>query len=168
MHPALVAQFLVDVLALDREHDLLEPAPLAAAAVHHLDLPALRIGVAAVHPEQVGREQRRFLATRPAADLNDRVARVVRVRRDQAELDGLVEFPGFGPQIVELGAGQLRHLRIVAFREFLVLGNLLPDRFSPVIAIEQIFQPLMLPAEFRRAALVGIDVRLGQFCLQLI
>ncbi len=134
VHPALVAQFLVHVLALDREHDLLEPAPLAAAAVHQLNFPSLPIRVAAVHPIQVGGEQRRFLAAGAGTDLHDRVARVMRVRRDQPELDLAVQALGFRAQRAQLRFGQLCHLRVVAPRQFFVLGNLFGYRVTSIMA----------------------------------
>jgi hypothetical protein len=50
---ALVLQPAVDVAALDERDDFLDAAAARLAQVQHLDLPALALGVARVHPEQV-------------------------------------------------------------------------------------------------------------------
>ena len=54
-----------------------------------LDRPAVPLGVAGVHPEQLGREQRRLLAAGAGADLDDDVPVVVRVARQQQDAQRL-------------------------------------------------------------------------------
>ena len=56
------------------------------------DLPAARLGIAAIHPVKVGGKQRGFLAAGAGADFDDGVARIGRVGRHKAELDLLREF----------------------------------------------------------------------------
>ena len=50
-------------------------AQLAGDSRHHLDLPALALGVARVHAEQVAGEQRRLVAAGAGADFEEDVAR---------------------------------------------------------------------------------------------
>ena len=64
---ALVLQSRVGALALDLEDDLLQAADAALAVRHHFDLPAAVLGVARVHAEEVGREERGFVAARAGA-----------------------------------------------------------------------------------------------------
>ena len=61
------------------------PTPLSLLR-QHVDLPALPLGVARVHAEEVGREERRFVAAGAGADFEDDVLRVVRILRDEQHL----------------------------------------------------------------------------------
>jgi hypothetical protein len=93
LHPvdaALEAQLRVDLFAADEGDALLVAARRAEALAHHLDLPPLGLGVAGVHAEEVGREERRLFAPLPAPDLEDGVLLVVRVGGEEEELDGLL------------------------------------------------------------------------------
>ena len=65
-----------------RDH-LLVAAELGGRCRHDLDLPAVALGVARVHPEEVAREERRLVAAGAGADLEEDVALVVRVLRQQ-------------------------------------------------------------------------------------
>jgi len=76
-------------LAGDAGDDLLEAARVGRRSGDHLDPPALRFGVALVHPEQVAREQCRLVATGAGADLEHRRALVGGIARQQRER----EFP---------------------------------------------------------------------------
>ena len=51
----------------------------------------LRLGVARVHPEEIRREERRLLAALAAPDLEDGVLLVVRIGRQEQELDRRLE-----------------------------------------------------------------------------
>ena len=67
------------------------PADAGVVAVHDLDLPAAALGVALVHPEELRREERRLLAARARPDLEEDVAGVVRVLRQQEHLELLLD-----------------------------------------------------------------------------
>ena len=64
--------------------DLLDAAEVALGEADHLDPPALQLGVALVHAQEVAREQRRLVAARAGTDLDDRVLLVGDVLRQQA------------------------------------------------------------------------------------
>ena len=79
---------------LDRDADVLVAAEVARIAVEHLGGPALPLGVAQVHPQQIAGEQRRLLAALARLDLEDHVLVVVRVARQQQLLQPVAEaFP---------------------------------------------------------------------------
>ena len=59
---------------------------LAGILAQHLDLPALRLGIAAVHAQQVAGEDRRLVAAGTGADLEKYVALVARIVRHQQPL----------------------------------------------------------------------------------
>ena len=65
-----------------RDH-LLVAAELGHALRDDLDLPALALGIARVHAEEVAGEQRRLVAAGPCAHLEKQVAIVVRIARQQ-------------------------------------------------------------------------------------
>src|SRR5690606_25230749 len=77
----------IDAFALHPRDDLLVAALLAVAGADHLDLPALLLGIAGIHAEQVAGEQRRLVAAGAGTDLEEDVAAVVRVARYQQTLE---------------------------------------------------------------------------------
>ena len=66
--------------------DFLDAADAGVAQIQHLDLPALALGVARVHAEQVRREQRRLVAAGAGADFEHDVLRVVGILRNEEDL----------------------------------------------------------------------------------
>ena len=77
--------------AADRGDRLLVAADAGVGELHDLELPAVLGGVALVHAEQVGGEQRRLLAAGAGADFEDGVLLVGRVLGQQHALHGLLE-----------------------------------------------------------------------------
>ena len=101
------------VPALDERDHFLDPAAAGVAEVHHLDLPALPLGVPGIHPEEIAGEQRRLVSTGARPDFEDHVLLVVRILRDQQHLD-LVEQPiALDGQRGELLLRQLPHVGIL-------------------------------------------------------
>ena len=95
VHAALELELGEHALPGDVGDDLLEPADVARVRADHLDPPALLGRIALVHPEQVGREQRRLVAAGAGADLEHRRPRIgdiVRQQRDREPVLGLVQF----------------------------------------------------------------------------
>ena len=68
---ALEFQAGEDVAALDLGDDFLVAAGRAFAFGHDLDLPALQVGVARIHAEQVAGEERRLVAAGAGANFED-------------------------------------------------------------------------------------------------
>src|SRR5437868_10098605 len=71
--------------------DFLVAADLAQALRDHLDLPAIALGEARVHAEEVAREERALVAAGAGADLEEEVALVVRVTRQEHALQLFLE-----------------------------------------------------------------------------
>ncbi len=80
---------------------------LAGAFAEQFQLPATQLGVASVHPQQIAGKQRRFVAARAGADFEEHVTGVVRVARQQQQLQRPLLFgaAGFGVQQFVLGQG---------------------------------------------------------------
>ena len=79
VHAAFELQTGIGSRAGNAKNHFLETAKVRGIGIHHFDPPALRLGVARIHPEQVPGEQRRFLAAGAATDFHDDVLVVVRV-----------------------------------------------------------------------------------------
>ena len=90
VHAGLVLELAVRAVAGDLDGDLREPADLRRVAVEHLGPQPEAGGVAQVGVEQLGGEQRGLVAAGGGADLEDGVAVVVGVARQErvAELVG--------------------------------------------------------------------------------
>ena len=87
VHAALVLHDGVDLIARNLELDRLEAARVARARIKHLELPTLRLAEALVHLEEVARKNGRLVAASSRANLHDGILLVVRVARDEHELD---------------------------------------------------------------------------------
>ena len=78
-------------LARDRRHDLLVAAEIVLRQADDLGLPAALLGIAAVHAEEVGREQRGLVAAGAGAHLQDGALLVGRVLGQEVATQVLFE-----------------------------------------------------------------------------
>jgi hypothetical protein len=127
MHAALVLQAAVHALAFNRDDGFLQSAAAGVAARHHVELPALTLGVARVHPEQVTGKERCLVAARAGADFEDDVFLVVRILGNEQDLQVLQQGVASCGERAELLFGQLAHLRIATFGQLLGALDVLFD-----------------------------------------
>ena len=99
MPARLELELRVDAVAFDAQHHFLVAADLGRAFADDLAAPAAAFAVAQIHARQVAGEQRRFVAAGAGADLQEGVARVVRVARQQPGLQ-------IGQQGLQVGLGR--------------------------------------------------------------
>ena len=85
----------------------------AVAFAEDLDLPAALFGVSQVHAQQVAGEDRGFVATGAGADLEEQIALVARVARQQEQVQLLVELGFAGLEACNLLGRQLAELGVV-------------------------------------------------------
>ena len=109
-------QFRIRAAAVDAGDDFLEAAVFASAGRFHFDFPALALGVARVHAEQVAGEDRGFVAAGAGAHFQIHAAVVAGVLRHQLRHQLGVEFRQPGLSGVDLFFGQFRQLRVAAHR----------------------------------------------------
>ena len=169
MHAAFVLEPFIDVRAVELEDDFLVAAQVRGAGIQILDLPAARLRIAGVHPVEVSRKQGRLLAARAGADLDDGVARIRRVRRQDAALDFQAQPLLFGFQPGDLLLGHLCQLgfRRLGREQGAVLRQLgqglqvgLPlrhERLEPGVVLPQLLRPLLV-GEHLRVAQRGLDL----------
>ena len=74
-------------LALDEQNHFLVAADAGDAGVHHLDLPALALGVLRVHAQEVGREQPGLVAAGPGTNLDEDILVIAGIAREQEPLE---------------------------------------------------------------------------------
>jgi hypothetical protein len=120
---ALVAKFPVHVLARNREYYLAEAAHVRRRRGHDLDLPALLLRVMAVHVEEVGREERRLLASSAGADFHDDVPVGLLVGGGEKAHELPEQLILAAVEVGEFGLGELGHFRVAAFGEFAGVGD---------------------------------------------
>ena len=83
MHAGLELELRVRAFARDARDDLAVAAVLAGIRAQDLHAPALPLGVAAVHPVQIAREDRGLVPARARADLEEQIRVVVGVLRHE-------------------------------------------------------------------------------------
>jgi len=116
MHAALIFQPGEDALALDPRHDFLDAAKLGRLLLDDLEAPAARIGIALIHPQQVGGEKRGLVAPRAGPDLDHRGPRIGGILGQEREAQR--RFGRLQPlaQPRKLLFGEVAHLRIAQHR----------------------------------------------------
>ena len=115
--PGLEAEQAPGVVPGDAEGHLLVAAHLAGAAAHELDLEPGAVAEAAVHPEEIRREEGRLVAAGPRPDLDDHAPPLIRWVSDEGQLDLLVEGALLVVEARELLTGQGRQLLVRPFPE---------------------------------------------------
>ena len=103
----------IDLVAFDHRDDFLQAADCRTReSREHFHLPALRFGVARVHAEDLGGEQRGFVAAGAGADFEDDVLLVVGILREQQNLQVVFDLADAALQFVELFLRIGQHLGI--------------------------------------------------------
>ena len=126
------------------------------------------LGVARVHAEEIGGEERRLVAAGPGADLDDDVLVVVRVLRDEqgAELGEVLLAQGLQPPNFVLGqAGELRvGIRGQLFR----ILELLLAALQVAVDGDDLLEVGPLAAEVGQLARVGEDSRIRHLMIKFV
>src|SRR5690348_9785600 len=112
MPAGLELEARVGALPDDARDHLLVAAELGRALRDDLDLPAAALGVAGIHAEEISGEEPRLVAAGAGADLEERVALVVRVLRDERLLKACLELFHAGARALQLLVGERLHSRI--------------------------------------------------------
>ena len=87
VHPGLVLEPGVGAFAFDHHYRFLDPAHAGLGEVGHGHAPAPHLGVPGVHAQDFGGEQGRLLPAGPGTDLEDDVAMVIGIGRQEQNLD---------------------------------------------------------------------------------
>ena len=91
MHAAFEFQLGIDTGADHFQGCVLDSAEIAFAHRHQFGAPALKLTITLIHPEQIGGEQRRFVAARAGANFDDGRGIVGRILRQKLQLQFALE-----------------------------------------------------------------------------
>jgi hypothetical protein len=167
---ALEAQLAVDAIggiAFNADDDLLVAAELGVALRQDLGAPALALAVAQVHAGQVAGEERALVAAGAGADLEEGVAIVVGVLRQQRGLQLGFEALHLGAGGRDLIGGHGRHLGVVGGLHLARLGDVGLALAVALPALDDALH-LALLAQQRAVALeIGRDLAVGQRGVEL-
>ncbi len=134
----------------------------------HFHAPALRFGVARVHAEDFGREQRGFVATRAGADFEHDVLVVERVFRKQQHLQLFFDAHQFRFQPRDFIGGHLAEFRIGILNHgarfvVIILGELVVAVFA-----DHFFQLRTRLGDFAIGVAIGNDSRVRHLAGHLV
>ncbi len=107
----------VDVVTLDAGNHFLVAAVLALTLGEDLDAPALLLGIARIHAEQIAGKDRRLVAASAGADLEEHVAPVVGVLGQQHALQIGFQRLELGLGFADLLLGHLAHVGIAVLEQ---------------------------------------------------
>ena len=164
----LVLHAPVGVLAADAERDLAVAAGAGLGGVEHLQPPALALGVALVHAEQVGGEQRGLVAAGAAADLDDRVLLVGGVARQEGDLQLLLEPREQRREPLLLLAPELALLLVARAQQVARVVQRLPRVAEAPSQLDDGFEVRPLARDLRHAPVVGGHVGVPEARGQLL
>src|SRR4029079_4391738 len=119
VHAGLELELRIGASARDARDDLAIAAVLAGIRAQDLDAPALALRVAAVHPEQVAREDRGLVAAGARADLEEQVRVVVGVFRHEMAEQRLLARVAARAELAMLVFRELAELGVVALAQLL-------------------------------------------------
>ena len=165
VHARLILQCAVDILARDGADDFFEAAGSPFVGAGHFELPALDVAVLGVHAEEVACKDGRFVATRTATYFEDGVTAVLRVGRNEQQLDVLFQFGQARLAGIKFLAGHVAHLGI-GFVGDDVLGLVDAVQYLHVFlaGVHQVAQFLVFFRQLDVPLLVGNDCRVGNQC----
>jgi len=132
MHAGFVAQNAVRLGTARREDGFLEPTERAWGERENLDLPAAALAEARVHPEEICRKQRRFIAAGPRADFHDRIAIVERIGGSEQVGKRRFQPLQLRTETLDVGASELGKFGVFVCED---LTRLLELRFETLYAL---------------------------------
>ena len=121
-----------------------------------------------IGPEELSGKERRFVPARGRFDFDDDVFRIVRVGRQQGNLDLLLQFRGFLLKRLDVRAEQVAHFRVFLHRQHLVVFREFRKGLFP--AVELLKQGAEFAVLLRNAAELcplRVDRRVGQAFFEL-
>ena len=146
---------------------LLEAAHAAGGgAAHHLHLPAAGFRKARIHPEEVFGEEPRLVASRAGPDLEKDVLLVVRVLRQEQDLESLLQVFQRLLQLGQFLLGQFPQPFVAVPEQFLILLDMAAGSLVLAEGLHQGAEIGMLLGVFLIDPLLADDGRIAEELLQ--
>ena len=165
VHPAFKLQAGVRPLPADEQARLAHAAELRLVEVRDLGLPAVRVGVHGIHSIETMRKERRFFPTDTGAQLQNDIAVIVRVARQQQHAQRLLELRAAGLAALELFARDLVQFGIA--EQCLRLRDLRLTVGIGAVCLHDRLQLALLAAESGKHRWIGIIRGVSQLALEL-
>ena len=165
---AFVLQLAIDAVALESQRDLFEAAEFGGAGVHHFDLPAALLGMAAVHLVQIAGEQRCLVAARAGADFHDAPRAVGVFARDGQFQQVIPQHLAFLAQAVDFRGRHLAHLGVVGVEHVLSFADLGVELLEGAVLARQARERTVLASGGRQSLAVAQHVGIDQIALELL
>ena len=169
MHSGLIFHDSIDTLIVGRklEDNLLVATSCTRGLIIDLQLPAALLGVLGVHPEKVSREDGGLVTTCAAADLYNGVLAVIRISRNQENLDLLLHLRNLRLDLGDLG---LRHvakvLVLLVDHDVLGLGQLIDHLLVLKASLYDRFQLFIVLVELDVSLHVSDHLRVSKLLLK--
>ncbi len=129
--------------------------------------PALALAVACVHAQQVGGEQPGFRAAGTGANLDDRVALIQRVFRDEQKSQALVDLFELLRELLCFGGGHLAQLRIFVRTERFGLLEIRRHALAFAVGLDDLLELCALAHQRSVAFAVGRNPGVDQVSIDL-
>ena len=138
MSARLKLQLRIGAIPDHADDHFLIAAEITLALRYDLCFPALALGVAHIHAKEVAREKRRLITARAGTDFKEDVPLIVRISRQQHDLEIFIELLKLLAALRELRLGEFLHIgvrqELLALRALLlillVLAHLLHHGFD--------------------------------------
>src|SRR3990172_2568965 len=148
------------------QNALFQPADAGVAGRQRFGFPAVFLGVAGVHPEQIGSEEGCLVTARPGPDFQDDIAVAAWIFGEEQVPDLELELPGPRRELCHFGFGQRPHLRVVRSQQLPRLGQLILDGAPGPIGAHQWLD--VGPFLTQRGVALVIASGNGQFLLEAL
>ena len=162
MHPRFILHRAIHILARHVADDFLVATHSALRERRHREVPALHLAVFRVHAEEVARKQSSLVATRTATDFQRHVLAVLRVGRDEQELDFLLQLRDALLVHGDFLTRHLLHFGVILHREHLLRLLQTLHRVDVLLSgLHDVLQILVFLCQLHIPLLVGNDIRVG-------
>ena len=112
MATRLKPQLAVDAVALNAKHNFLVATKITRRLRHDFGAPTPPLAIPQVHPRQIGGEQCRLVTPGAGANLDERIACVIRIVRQQCELQFAMQTLDVRARLADFILGQFSHVGI--------------------------------------------------------
>ena len=170
VHAAFVFELAEYALALDLRDHFFGAAYARYAHVEQGHFPALFLGKAGIHAEELGREQACLVPARARADLEEDVLVVARVLRHEHQPESLLHLVDPRPELLQfrIGHGPEIGIGLLVLNDLFGIPDLFPDILVSAVMVDDIFYFGSFPGILLVLLMIGSDPGIGKKAGQFI
>src|SRR4030088_2576298 len=144
MGTTLVFHAVIRTLPFNNKGNIFNAALTSLIDIQDFNLPALALGITAVHAEEFTREKRSLISASTTLNGDDGIFLIHNIFRQERDFDFLEQVFFIRFQALDFFKSQFTHLGVVAFIHFLGFSNLFVVLNELVILIHDLFEFSML------------------------